>query len=299
MSLEVPPYIDGDQIFEAGERADGGTAENAGGRPGEEQAYRPLARNFCGRKTAAGLHDLERGRNAGRAQVLRHLAKVTINARLHVSVERRHDRALVFPECRIDLARQRHGHFRGDRRNVFADAALVNGVEEREEETDGDSLDPLAEQGVNGRAHRYLVEGQDDRAIRRDPLGHLHASRSRREPARRLRREPQIVHLPANLAADLEDVAKPFRGDQAPLRSITALVATVVPWQKRSISAADTPCCAARRSSADCTARLGSARVEGTFMMCVSAPPMQITSVKVPPMSIPTLTPDMAPRLRR
>ena len=135
-----------------------------------------------------------------------------------------------------------------------------------------------------------------------DALGHLHASRSRREPARRLRRESQIVHLPPNLAADLEDVAKPFRGDHAHARALA--LDHRVGGHSRSVAEAldlgsGDAMCAARRSSADCTARLGSARVEGTFMMCVSAPPMQITSVKVPPMSIPTLTPDMAPRLRR
>ena len=182
----------------------------------------------------------------------------------------------------------------------------MNGIEEREKEADGDSLDPLAEQGVNGRAQRCLVEGNDDLAFAemrsRTSLRRAPGARQTGVSGSRI----ELVDLPPDLAADLEDVAETLGGDQDPG---VRLCARAPHWwrqscraQKRSIFGEAETAMLRRKAASAGTAPpgSGSARVEGTFMMCVCGPARcEITSVKVPPMSIPTLTPDMAPRLRR
>ena len=79
-----------------------------------------------------------------------------------------------------------------------------------------------------------------------------------------------------------------MRPTQAPLRSSTALVATVVPCTNRLTSRGWSPQSASIRVRACNTARLGSLRVLGIFMMRVGAPGQcTTTSVNVPPISTP------------
>src|SRR5256885_365052 len=70
----------------------------------------------------------------------------------------------------------------------------------------------------------------------------------------------------------------------APRRSRRALVAIVVPWQRRP---------GRRPPSPACTARAGSSRFDNTLTTAPSSP---TTSVNVPPLSTPTIT---RGRLRR
>src|SRR5262249_25656987 len=78
---------------------------------------------------------------------------------------------------------------------------------------------------------------------------------------------------------------------QAPLRSSTALVATVVPCTKRATSCGGKAHSASICLSASSTATLGSLRVLGIFMIRVRAPGRRTTtSVNVPPISTPMLT---------
>src|SRR5215471_703485 len=75
---------------------------------------------------------------------------------------------------------------------------------------------------------------------------------------------------------------------QAPLRSSTALVATVVPCTKRATSCGGKAHSASICLSASSTATLGSLRVLGIFMIRVRAPGRRTTtSVNVPPISTP------------
>jgi hypothetical protein len=79
-----------------------------------------------------------------------------------------------------------------------------------------------------------------------------------------------------------------IRPRQAPFRSSTALVATVVPCTKRPTSLGGSPHSAAIRRSAAMTAMLGSLRVVGIFMMRAGALSWRTTtSVNVPPISTP------------
>jgi hypothetical protein len=76
-----------------------------------------------------------------------------------------------------------------------------------------------------------------------------------------------------------------MRAVTAPLRSMMALVASVVPWRKRSISPEATPISESSSSVPAITASSGAWGVVSTFRVHRCAPASTTRSVKVPPMS--------------
>src|SRR5713101_8493966 len=89
----------------------------------------------------------------------------------------------------------------------------------------------------------------------------------------------------------------------APLRSRSALVATVVPWTMRSVAAnsdrASVPSSAARRPKPSITPIDGTSGVEADFAMTTRPWPSTATrSVKVPPTSTPMRYMSAAPAAR-
>src|SRR5262245_19910308 len=77
---------------------------------------------------------------------------------------------------------------------------------------------------------------------------------------------------------------------RAPLRSSSALVATVVPWETEVSAAGGTRARTSRPARPSTKARAGSAGVEGTFALWTSpvSSSTRTKSVKVPPVSMPT-----------
>src|SRR5580698_2876510 len=77
---------------------------------------------------------------------------------------------------------------------------------------------------------------------------------------------------------------------RAPLRSISALVASVVPWMTRSTSVGFTPASASADAIPCSTACSGARGVVRTLVVTNRLPICTAMSVKVPPMSTPTRT---------
>ena len=97
--------IDGDEIVLADMLADERAADRAGGGAGQEHAHRPPPRDGRRAYAAARLHDLQgRGHTVGR-EVAFHTREIRVEHRFHVRVECGDGHALVFAECRIDIAR--------------------------------------------------------------------------------------------------------------------------------------------------------------------------------------------------
>ena len=99
------------------------------------------------------------------------------------------------------------------------------------QKADRDALDLLGLEPLGKRRHRRLVERRHHPAARVDPLGHDAAQPARHQGRRQV--DIDVVLLEAVLVADLDRVAEAFGRDSAvlaPLRSMIALVASVVPW---------------------------------------------------------------------
>ena len=84
---------------------------------------------------------------------------------------------------------------------------------------------------------------------------------------------------------------------RAPLRSISALVASVVPWITSATSAGATPQVSIAWARAWRTPSSGASGVVSTFAVIRSGPRSSTISVKVPPISTPIRTPAFVPAI--
>ena len=109
------------------------------------------------------------------------------------------------------------------------------------QEADRDRLDAVALAGGCDRLGVRRVERDEDGAVAVDALAHLEAVAPRHE--RRGLARDEVVHVGAVAAADLEDVAEAAvvtSAVRAPVRSVSALITTVVPCTSSSIAAGST-----------------------------------------------------------
>ena len=141
--------------------------------------------------------------------------QVAAGARPHEGVHAGGGEALELPELREDVGARRDehaGHLLG---NDGCRAALVLGIEVREEEADGDRLDARRAQFARSPAHALLVERHQHLAGgRNDALAHHHPVAALHEG---LGLPRNVLHhrvvLRALVAADMHDVAEAFRRD--------------------------------------------------------------------------------------
>ncbi len=212
--------VDGDEVVETGLLPGRQTADGAGCGSRQEQPHRPLARDGAAGEAAARLHDLQRRGHTRLGEIALHVGEIAADDRLHVGIEGGDDGALVLAKDRIDLAGERDRHARHGGLDGGADAQLVHGIEEREEQRHRHGLDTLGLELVDGGGERRLVERHQHFAGGADALTYLDPPSARRQPARRLRLEIEVVHLPPDLPADLENVAEALGGDEADTRAL-------------------------------------------------------------------------------
>ena len=206
-------HVEGDEIL-VPDRGPGGLAtDDPGGGAGQEQPHRTAARELRARESAARLHHLERSAYAGLFETGPQIGQVAAHRRLDVRVECGDRGALVLPERRIDLARQRDLQPGIRLARDLGHPALVLRVDEREQQAHRDALRAHRDEAFERGPHRGFVERLDNLSPRPDPLPHPQAHGPRREKDRGLGIEPDLVHLAPHLAPDLESVAEPLGGD--------------------------------------------------------------------------------------
>ncbi len=170
-------------------------------------------------------------------------AEIRGDARLHIGVGAGGGEAFVFAHLRADLGRKRHRHARHQGRQHRARPQLMRGIAVAVEEPDGDALDAVAPERRRERQERRLVERDADGALRVHPFRHGEAEvagHQRRRPVhedvvlRRTGSRSAISTLSRNPAVVISAV-------RTPLRSMMALVASVVPWTMMPISPGSCP----------------------------------------------------------
>ena len=164
---------------------------------------------------ARGLHD-ERGRHAGLVGPAREPLEVGGELRPEVGVGDRGREALVLAELGQHLARERDVDVAERLAHRLADALLVLGVQEREQQADRDGVDLGLAQRVDRLLHAGVVE-RLDLALRAHPLAHGEAQVARDE---RLRPPlGQVVERGAVLAGELDQVAEAGGRDERGARA--------------------------------------------------------------------------------
>jgi len=161
-------------------------ADDAARGTRQEQPHRAQRGGFRSRHAAARMDDREAAAEPRLAQPCIGAREVARQHRLDIGVEGGNSRALVLAELRIDHRGERQrdpGMARPDQRRC---AFLVHGVDEREQEGDGDRLRALGHECVD-RAHQpRLVERRHHAAIGADALADADAPTRRRQEHRRV-----------------------------------------------------------------------------------------------------------------
>ena len=193
--------------------------DDAAGRAGFDRLGRTRGRILDPHGAAARVDDVEPPAKAvlGPQPPLQILV-IGRHLRLHVSVDHRRARPLVFAELRIDLRRDRDERLRVELADDLRDPQLVLGVDEGEQEHHRDGVTPGRAQLLDGLADRSLVQRHQDVALGIDPLGHLEAQLARHQ-RHRLVVEQVVQAVPAR-ALDFQHVAKPRRRDQPDARAL-------------------------------------------------------------------------------
>jgi hypothetical protein len=156
-----------------------------------------------------------------RLELLLEAAHVTRDARADVRVQADRREALVLAVLREHLGGDREERLRELLPHDLGDARFVGRVEEREQEANGDRLDPGLPQSAHLLARSLLVERDEHRAVARDSLGDGQAvpAADDRIPLPRqilVVREVQRLLVPG----DVKDVAVALGRDQADLRAV-------------------------------------------------------------------------------
>ena len=193
-------------------------AQGASRRARLEHADRHALAKLARDHAAVGLHDPQGGVDPHLAQTAFDRPQVAAHHRHHISVEHGGHRALVLAHLAQHLAGQRHRHVGRQALRDRLDPLLVGRVGETVQKAHRDR----AHAGVQQRAHRALDAGVggfgDDRAGGIDPLVDLDAQLTRDDRIRSGRSE--VVEVIAQLAGDLDHIAKAGGGDQTGARAL-------------------------------------------------------------------------------
>ena len=165
--------VERDHVVVAGLLARPDAADDAGDRARHEQVDRPLDRALGGgdaaRRASSGGGPV---RTSSAASSLLEPAHVARHRRADVGVQADGREALVLAVLRQHLGRDREERLRELLAHDLGHPLLVLGVEEREQEADGDRVDARLLEPAHLLARLLLVERHEHRAVARDPLGH-------------------------------------------------------------------------------------------------------------------------------
>ena len=172
-SVDVPPMSKVKDAVEPGVGRDERCAADAAGGAGQHRLHRVLARRLEAHQPAVRAHDLDRRPDVGGGEPVAHVRQVPLERRRDVGVHQRRHGPLVLAELGEDLGRDRHGQVGSDGRGDLGDDALVAPVRVGVQQADGQRLDAVRDELLDGIANGGLVDRLDDRAVRAGPLGHL------------------------------------------------------------------------------------------------------------------------------
>ena len=274
-----PAHVEGDHVRRARRGAATSTAPIAPAA-GPESAVR-IGRSAGARERhqpAARLVDADLGPGQPLRQRRLEPRQIARHHRLQIGVQRGGREALVLAELRLHLGRQRQMEPGQGRAQRSRDRLLVRRVEVAEQEADAQASAPDA--AAPPRPPPPAPPASIGRCT--EPSARIRSAELEAALARHERRREvgvEVVHVRADLAADLEQVAKASvvtSATRPPLRWISALVPTVVPCASRRTSSPERPASPAKASIPSTIARPGSSGVDGR--LCSQTAPLASSS---------------------
>ena len=169
------------------------------------------------REPAPGGHEKEGAGEARLPQRFRESREVARHERLDVRVRARRGLSLVLPDFGAHVRGQRHRQPRPPLVEDLSDPPFVRGVGVAVDQPHRDGLHPLRLERREERAHRILLQRDEDASAVVDPLFHGEPEAARHQGLRTV--DPDVVLLEAVLVRHLERVAVPRRDDQRGARA--------------------------------------------------------------------------------
>ena len=207
-----PAHVEGEDVAQVQTSRQVAGEDSAPGGPGFHETDRSGDRRLERRESSARGHEKERTGEARLPQRLRESREVAGHERLHVGVRARRRLPLVLAHLRAHVRGQRHREPRPPRLEDLADPPLVIGVGVAVDEPDRDGFHPLRLERRQQRAHRILLQRDEDVSAVVDPLLHREPEAAGHQGFRTV--DPDVVLLEAVLVRHLQRVAVPGGDDQ-------------------------------------------------------------------------------------
>ena len=214
-----PAHVEREDAVEARVGRDERRAADTAGRAGQDGLHRVLAGRLEAHQPAVRAHDLDRRPHVRGGEAVADVRQVLLERRGDVRVHQRRHGALVLAELGQDLGRDRERQVGRDGRGDLGDDPLVAPVGVGVEQADGQRLDPVGHELLDGGADGGLVDRLDDRPVGARPLGHLaDVARVGQRLGLLVHHEPEQRPRRPGLR-EVEDVPESLRHDEAAERS--------------------------------------------------------------------------------
>ena len=212
-----PAHVEGEHVAQFQIAREVAGEDRAPGGSGFDEADRGRDRGVERREPAPGGHEKEGTREARLPQRLRESREVAGHERLDVGVRAGCGLSLVLAHLGAHVRGQCHRQPRAPLVEDLADPAFVRRVRVAVDEPDRDGFHALRLERREERAHRILLQRDEDASAVVDPLLHRKPEAARHQGFRPV--DPDVVLLEAVLVRHLERVAVPGRHDQCGARA--------------------------------------------------------------------------------
>ena len=206
-------HVEGNQVAEPEPGAGHGHSPDAAGGPRFQKPDRECGRGLGRAQTAERLHDVEAAGKPAVAQRRLQAADITRHRRPRIAVRRRGRGALVLAHLRVNLARQADRKVGIGAGNPLARGNFVHRIFISVQKTDRQRLDAVCDQRLDFSPQLRQIQRVDDVAIAVDAFRNVVAALARHQGLGKA--QEQVVDVVALLAAYLQGIAKPGRGQQA------------------------------------------------------------------------------------
>ena len=163
------------------------------------------------------MHERQFAAEPPGTQLALQLRDIAAHQRLHVGIRAGRVAALVFPQLRHHVGRNRHGDIGERGAHDRGGFAFVRRISVGVEEADRDRLDALRHQPLRHGAYVLGVERRQHVAVAIHPFANFQAMAARHQRIGEL--QEQIVDVVALLGSHLQNVAEAACGDQAEARA--------------------------------------------------------------------------------
>ena len=212
-----PTHVERDHVGFAYLATEECRRHSSAGRPGFQEPDGKRRRDRRRRQASGRLHKVKLALKPLRLNGLYQAPHVAPHQGLYVGVRHCCRGPIVFAQLRLHGARQRHRNAREPFLDQRSDRLLVGRVLIGVQKADGDCLDAVLDQVRDLAARLFQIHWNDDIAVPAQALHHLAPQSPEHQRLREIQKK--VMNVVALLGPHLQNVAEPFRRQQADRRA--------------------------------------------------------------------------------